>query len=250
MAAEACGNAAHDDFKDAAKRIACLLCLIDLLFHPHFGIAVVAVELRARLRADCRPVDLRRIDRYAADRHDVRDDFHAEHMQKFLADRADCDAHRRLPRARTLQDIPHVLACILAGTRKIRVAGARRRDHRSGLRAKCRHARPPIGKVTIDDAKCDGTAQCLVEAYARKYVCFVRLDLHATAASISLLTAREITVDRVRIQGKPRRKPFDDRRQARSMRFPRRHKTQFTHTILLHCIRLIDLSLSLCYSCG
>ena len=237
---EAERHAAREHFERPAERIARRHRRADALFHALFRVFVIAVQpvrIEQRVRAeDVRRVDVRRIDRDAADLRDVRDDRNAKHAQKCFADAADGHAHRRLPRTRALEDVADVLAGILLVAREVGMAGTRRRDGLASRIPERRHAIRPMLEIAVPDGKRDRPAERLAEAYAREDVDVVFLNLHAPAAPVPLLPPREIAVDARKVELEPGRKPLEDCRERRAVRFASRQKTQSTHSChLLFC---------------
>ena len=217
MRAESDWHAAHDDLERAAERIARRHRLADARLHPLLRLRVAAIELRLR-PADAHDIDMVGIDSHAADLRDMGDHVDAERAQEFLAERTDRDAHRRLPRTRALEDIADIAARVFLAAREVGMTRARRRDRLSGRRAERRHAVRPVREITVHDAQRDGAAQRLPETHAGENFRPVLLDLHTAAAPVALLAPRQVAVDRLDIQRKPRRQSLQDGRQTGAVR--------------------------------
>ena len=59
--------------------------------------------------------------------------------------------------------------------------------------------------------------------------CGVRLDLHPAAATVALLSPRQVAVDGFQLELNPRRQAFDDSDETLAMRLPGREITQLWH---------------------
>ena len=230
---EAERQAARDDLERAAERVARRHRLADARLHAFFDLRVVAVQpvgVERRVRAEnLRDIDFRWVNGHAADLRDVRDDADAERAQEFLAGAADGHAHRRFAGARTLEDVADVLARVFLVPREVGMAGPRRRDRLTRRLAERRHAVCPVLEIAVLDRERDRAAERLAKAHARQHLDMVFLDLHATAAPIALLPSREVAVDAGEVEREPGGQAFENRRQARAVRFAGRQKTQTAH---------------------
>ena len=102
---------------------------------------------------------------------------------------------------------------------------ARARSGEAPLRLRSRvvlervHDLRPVGEVPVLDSDRDWRAERHSAADSAFEERPVALDLHAPAAAVSVLTAREVPVDEIWIDAKPRGDAFEDRGQARAVRF-------------------------------
>ena len=231
--AEAERQAARDDLERAAERVARRHRLADARLHAFLRLRVVAVQpvgVERRIRTEnLRDIDFRRVNGHTANLRDMRDDADAERAQKFLADAADRHAHRRFAGARTLKDVADVLARVFLVPREVGMAGPRRRDGLARRLSERCHAIRPVLEIAVLDGKRDRAAERLAKAHARQHLDMVFLNLHATAAPIALLPPREVAVDAGEVEREPGRQAFENRRQARAVRFAGRQKTQTAH---------------------
>ena len=97
------------------------------------------------------------------------------------------------------------------------MARARRRDLLARRLAEGRHALAPVLEVAVDDLQRDGAADRLIEAHAREDIDLVLLDLHAAAAAVALLAARQVFIDGLEVQLEAGRQSLEDSRQARAV---------------------------------
>ena len=221
VAAESERRARDAHLEDAAERIARLFRRTNLLFHALFSLSIKAVEFRsrlmhrARLALDCIGGDAADVEHGGLDRD-------AECEEKLLRHSADGDAHRRLSRARPLQDVAYVLTRVLPNAREVCVSGARRRHLLAVRLAERRHALLPVLPIAVLDRERNRSAERLTEAHARENSHRICFDFHASAAPVALLATRQITVDVFQFQRKPRRNTLQDGCQRRAVRFARR----------------------------
>ena len=173
----------------------------------------------ARLALGCISSDAADVEHSGFDRD-------AECEEKLLRHSADGDAHRRLSRARPLQDVADVLTRVLPNAREVCVSGTRRRHLLAVRLAKRRHAFLPVLPIAVLDRERNRRADRLAEAHARENSHRIRFDLHASAAPVALLATRQVTVDVFQSQRKPRWNTLQDGCQRRAVRFARRQKTQ------------------------
>ncbi|MNT23067.1 hypothetical protein D3C72_1584760 [compost metagenome] len=151
----------------------------------------------------------------------MREDLDAEFGQQHSRQGTDRHARRRLPCARTLEHVPNVLVTVLSRSGIVGMAGADLGDALArdglepgrvlGIQGFGGHGQLPVREVLVLDLKRDGSARGEAVAHARAKRHAVRLDLHALAAPVALLAARQFGVDRCRRQGHARREAFDDR---------------------------------------
>ena len=219
----------HDDLKDAAERIPCLLRRVDAFSHARPCRCVTAVQIIGVGHSDIVGTDGRRIDGHTADLRNMGRNVNAECREELAADSADRDAHRRLACTRPLEDVTRIPAIVLQHARQIGVSGAHCRDPFPRRCTKGIHAIRPVHKVAIHDLQGKRCADGLAKAQPREHEHAIRLDLHAPAASIAALTARKLGIELRTRELQPRRQTIDDCRQCRAVRFSPRDKPQLSH---------------------
>ena len=221
MGADARDEPEGDHAEHAAERLVRLPRGVDL--GDHF-LARRRVETADRRLVDGvevlrpEPVPLRRLD--APDARDVRADLHAERPEERLGQRAGGRSRGGLARRRALEHVAHVAEAELLDAREVGVPGPRQVDlldlclHRPGV-----HPLLPVLVVAVDDPERDGTPEGAPMANAGGDLGAVLLDLHAPAAAVAELPAREVTVDVLGPELEARRQALDDRGEARAVGF-------------------------------
>ena len=77
----------------------------------------------------------------------------------------------------------------------------------------------PVFPVAVGDLDCDGRADGLAVADAARGVDLVGLDLHAAAAAVALLSAPELAIDEVDVDGDTGGQAGDERDESFAVRF-------------------------------
>ena len=208
---------AHNDLKDAAKRIAIRLCLVDVCLHACLCRRITAVQVAAVRHTDVLIADCHTVNRHATDLSHMRGDGHTDGSEQLTADSTDSNTHRRLARTRTFEDVTCVIAVVFQYAREIgmpRTDGSNLRPRRisEGI-----HALRPVCKVAVHDLKCDRRAECLTEAHPRENFDPICFDLHAVAAPISLLTARKLRINGLAREPQSGGHTVEDRRERRTV---------------------------------
>ena len=127
----------------------------------------------------------------------------SELAQKLPRQRSDRDAHRRLTRARTLENVTQIPPVIFLPANQIGVPRARS-NHlavtlRRLLRLLCRHDLEPVLEITILDHQRDRRSERLTVPNPGQYLHLIGLDLHSPTAPVTLLPAPELVIDIARI---------------------------------------------------
>ena len=112
MRAETDRQPAHDDLENTAERIARRLCLVDARLHALLCLRVTYIQIAAVRHADILFAHRCEVNRHAADLRHMRGNRHTERREELTADGTDGNAHRRLTRTRTLEDIARVLTVV------------------------------------------------------------------------------------------------------------------------------------------
>ena len=225
MTAKTSRQATHNHLKDAAQRIAGLLCLVNADLHCSLCRRIITIQLRIRLLPNPGTIHFGRIDRHTADIEYLRHDLNTQGTQKGLAYRANGYAHSRLTSTGTFKDIPDILPVIFFDSRKVSMTRTGCRNLRTGWLPKHCHAVGPIRKILIDYPQCHRTTQCLPKADSRNDLHLIPLNLHAATTARPLLTAGHIPVNGLHIQLKTGRQSLKNCSQTRAMRFTGSHKT-------------------------
>ena len=123
-----------------------------------------------------------------------------------MATRAAGDARRGLASAGALEDVAHVGEAVLLGADEVGVARPRQ-VHLGGLGLDRPRVHPlfPVGEVAVVDLERDRAAERAAVADAGGDVGAVGLDLHAPAAAVAELAAREVAVERLAVELRGRR---------------------------------------------
>ena len=161
-------------------------------------------------------------DGLGADAHHVAADLGAVAAQQRLRDAARRHPCRRLARAGPLEDRAQVVGAVLEHPGQVGVPGPRQRDGLDlALRLPHRHAvGRPVGEVEVRDLERQRAADRQAVAQARLHLHPVALDLHAPAAAVAELAAREVGVDVVGREREPGRKPLEHREERRAVGLP------------------------------
>jgi len=91
----------------------------------------------------------------------------------------------------------------------------------------------PVLPVAVFNFDGDGRADRLAVAHAAEEMRSIRLDAHATAASVALLAAPQLAIDEFVIDGHARRQPRKKSHKALPMRLAGSGKTQHDRLIPL-----------------
>jgi len=203
-------------FEHAAERIPGLASGVDRGAHAALGGGVEAHELarvaqaRARLaRTRERAIHGGLRDRRAADLEHVREHLDAEALEHLPRDRRDRDACGGLARARALEDGARIAVSLLLAAGEVGVSGTRIRRNRELLDR----------RVAIDDRERDRGPECQARAGPGEELDLVALDLHAPAATVAGLAAREFAVHARQIERETGRQPLDDADERLAVRF-------------------------------
>ena len=145
------------------------------------------------------------------------DNSHADGGEQLTADRTDGNAHRRLACTRPFKDVTRIMAVIFEHARKIGMPRTNGGHPCPRPRTKGIHALRPVYKVAIHHLQGDRCAQRLAKAQSRENHDAIRLDLHAAAASVPLLTACQLCINLRTRNTQPRRHPVQNRRQCRAV---------------------------------
>ena len=107
----------------------------------------------------------------------------------------------RFARRSALQHVAGVGKIVLEGAGQVGVAGTRRSDGLVFRRVPGLHGQLllPVLPVAVHDLDGDGGADGLAVAHSGEHMGLVRLDLHASAAAIALLTAPKLAVNELEI---------------------------------------------------
>src|SRR6185437_6215221 len=82
------------------------------------------------------------------------------------------------------------------------------------------HPLLPVGVVAVCDLEGDRATQRPAVADPPGDLDLVALDLHPPTPAVPELAACQVAIDRVAVQGQPRRQPLEDARQAGAMGLP------------------------------
>ncbi len=198
-------TAERHHLEHAAERVTGGFCLVDGLDHGALGARIGAPHLRGlRALPDLLPGQLEPSDADAADLRHVAQDRDPELGEQTPGDAGDRDPRRGLARARALENIADVVMAVLHGAGEIGVAGSRA-GHRLGGRAGGRgahgHGALPVIPVAVLDREGDRATKGQAPPDACGEMSLIALDLHAAAAPVPALAAREVLVDVVFGQG-------------------------------------------------
>ena len=160
--------------------------------------------------------------RLGADAHDVAADLHAVAAQQRLGHAAGGDPRGGLAGAGALQDRPQVVGAVLEHPGEVGVPGARERDRlHLGLGLPHGHAvGRPVGEVEVRDLERQRAADGAPVPQAALDLDAVRLDLHAPAAAVAELAAREVVVDVLGDEAQAGGQPLHDREERRAVGLP------------------------------
>ena len=170
--------------------------------------------------------------RLAADLDDRAGDLDPELAQQRLRDGTGRDEHGRVPRARALKRVPHVLVAVLERTGEIGVPRSRERHRlrplpaRLALRRPRAHAPLPVRVVAVADDERNGRPESPPVAQAGEHLDYVLLELLAGAPAVALLPATEVAVDRGAVELESRGQAGQDRDERRPVRFAGRRQPE------------------------
>jgi hypothetical protein len=131
----------------------------------------------------------------------VRANLHSDCAQKALRYSAACNSGSGFSRAGSLENIAHVVKSVLPDAGKVGVSWSWKvngwnlfRD-RPGV-----HPVRPVFKVAIDHIETDGSTHRLSMPNTGRHFNAIGLNLHAPAASMSELPAREVEIELLTIE--------------------------------------------------
>ena len=149
------------------------------------------------------------------------------------------DARGGLTRAGAFEDVADVVALVFQHAREIGMTGPRPRDGRAfrarrvlGRLGADVHGVLPVVPVLVADEEGDRAAERLAFAHAGEDLGAIRLDHHASSASVSTLTAPQIRGDGIGIDREAGGKSFEYRDERLAMRLACGQKTQHRLVIL------------------
>ncbi len=135
------------------------------------------------------------------------DQVNVQLAEQELAEPADGDPHRGLARAGSFQDIAGILARVLDHARQVGMAGTR-----------LGHRRQVVDlEILVVHAERDRGPDRFTQPNPGQDLDAVGLDLHPSAAAVSLLAPTEIAVDGFLVELDPGREPFHHADQALSV---------------------------------
>src|SRR5438445_3663242 len=207
--------AERDHFEHAAERVTLATGLVDRLDHRGLGGGIGAAHLRGfGAPAQLLPGQIEvRGDVDAADLGDVAESRDAELVEQPPRHSRHGHPGGRLAGAGALEDVADVAVAVLHGAGEVGVARPRSSDlllGDAGLGRADRHRGLPGLAVAVRDLERDGTAERGSPPHAREDVDLVALDLHAAAAPVAALSARQVLVDVAHGQRQARRHAVDD----------------------------------------
>src|SRR5262249_46402837 len=207
----------HERLDDATQRIALGLALVDERDDATLGLRIGHAH-RGFLgaRGDLLGGETGMPGGEAADLRHVAEHADVEGSEQALGETAHGHPGRRLARARALEDVPHVVMVVLERPGEVGVTGARSgdRERRVAVLGPGRHLLLPVPPVTILDPERDRRAERLAPAHAGPDLDLVALDLHATAATVTLHPPGEIPVDRRDVDRNAGPEPLHHRGEA------------------------------------
>ena len=210
VGAEAGRNAVGEHLDDAAERVAVLVGGVDLGDHEGAGRGVEAAQ-----RVGVERVDVVRMrqrgalgNAHGTDGDGVADEGDAELGEEGAGDGAEGDAGGGLAGAGALEHGPGLVEAVLLHADEVGVAGTRTGERgaataaeRVGVDRLGAHDLGPLRPLGVADAEGDGAAEREAVAHAARDGQLVLLELHAGAAAVAELAAREIGADGVEGDG-------------------------------------------------
>ena len=155
-------------------------------------------------------------------------DFNPELGQELLDYGADGHPGRGFAGAGAFEDVAGVGQVVFDGSGEIGVAGA---GARNGLVLRRvagfdRHGFGPVLPIGVGDDHGDGGADGVALAHSGDNGDAIRLDLHASAAAVTLLPPPEFMIDRIQRDGYAGRESCEGRHEALAVGLPSRFKAK------------------------
>ena len=158
----------------------------------------------------------------------------AELGEEFAGDGADGDAGSGFAGAGAFEDVAQVASAILDHASEVGVTRAGLGDGRHVVgRGLNGHFFTPVGPVAVLDEEGDGAAEGFTETNAAADDGLITLDLHAAAAAVAALTAREVGVDVLDAEGDAEGQAFDDDGEAGAVGFAGGQVAEVGHGVSL-----------------
>src|SRR5215472_5896210 len=163
----------------------------------------------------------------------------AEHSKVLPRDLAESDAHRRLARARALQDVAQIGVPELQAARVVGMTRTRPRDRLTAARQRI-HERADVLEVPIADDDRKRRPEGHAASQPGEEFDPVVLDLLPATAAVTALTRGERGVDRRDIKTQACRYAVDDPDERRTVRFARGHVSDHESLLMRSGRRFAD----------
>ena len=151
----------------------------------------------------------------------------ADLPQQGLRDGAGGDVHGGVPRRRALERVPHVVMAVLPDAGEVGVAGPRERHRlralplRLALGGPGAHPPRPALVVAVRDDDCERRAERAPVPEPGEHLDAVLLDLLPRGASVALLAALQVGVDRLAVELEACGQALEDRDERGAVGFAR-----------------------------